>query len=738
MKDGGAGGPADQVQGQADGDPRPEPHEVAITDDLAEGRARGLKQGDSFAVVHQSGSVRADTVDGFFHLDTRHLSRLEVRLNGAAPILLSSMLREDNTALVVDLTNGGIGSLSEEGVGADTIHLRRMQCLWDDALHERIRVRNYADRPVRVEIEMRYAADFADIFEVRGSQRDARGDLAAPEVTEGGVRFAYRGRDDIARATDLRLHPVPERLEAGRAVWTVDLAAGAAATLFVEARATRGAVPPPAADAPPACFYRAYRAARRALRETSGAAAAISSDDAAFDEVMRRAIADLYMLTTRTEHGLYPYAGVPWFSTPFGRDALITAHMTLWLDPAIAEGTLRYLAANQADAHDPAADAEPGKILHEVRRGEMAETGEVPFRRYYGSVDSTPLFVWLAGAHLARTGDLELARDLWPHIRRAVTWMEETADAEGFLPYGRKSEDGLANQGWKDSWDSVFHADGTLARGPIAIAEVQGYAHAALVAAAEIAEALGEDAADWRARADALRDRFDAVFWMEDRGTYALALDGARKPCRVRASNAGHALWTGIALPSRAARLAATLMAPASFSGWGIRTVPRGEARYNPMSYHDGSVWPHDTALCGIGLARYGHREAAARLLAALVDAAGHLDLRRLPELFCGFDRMRGQGPTSYPVACAPQAWAAAAPLGLVGALLGLSFDCEARCVSLGDPILPPGVDALRLRGLAAGPGRVDLTLRRTTEGAAVAVERAEGGMHVVTRHGAG
>jgi glycogen debranching enzyme len=383
---------------------------------------------------------------------------------------------------------------------------------------------------------------------------------------------------------------------------------------------------------------------------------------------------------------------------------------------------LQWLANLQATDVDPHADAQPGKILHEVRNGEMAQCGEVPFRRYYGSVDSTPLFVALAGAYLDRTGDVETLRELWPAIDKALTWIWTYGDldGDGFVEYRRMTETGLANQGWKDSWDSVSHADGTLAEGPIALAEVQAYVYAAFEAGARIARVLGfcvNQAIALEARADALRHQFEATFWNEDLGTYALALDGAKRPCLTRASNAGHALFGGIAGKDRAQSVRRLLTGGTFWSGWGIRTLATTEARYNPISYHNGSVWPHDSALIGLGFARYGYRAETARLFAGLAGAAAELELRRLPELFCGFPRRAGQAPTAYPVACAPQAWAAAAPIGLLGACLGLSFDPASRTVRLERPALPSGVDRLWLKDLVLGDAKIDLHLRRAAGG---------------------
>jgi glycogen debranching enzyme len=464
--------------------------------------------------------------------------------------------------------------------------------------------------------------------------------------------------------------------------------------------------------------------------------AKIESADGLFNELITRSTSDLYMLTTETEHGRYPYAGIPWYSTAFGRDAIITAMQILWVDPSIAAGVLRYLSATQAADFDPGADAEPGKILHERRRGEMARTGEVPFLCYYGTVDATPLFIMLAGMHFERTGDIALLRDIWPAVSKALQWCDEFGDRDrdGFIEYFRATEHGLANQGWKDSHDSIFHADGSLATGPIALCEVQAYLYAARQYAAEMALALGDVDQAHRliAQAASLRDQFEAAFWCEELGTYALALDGAKKPCRVRTSNAGHALFCGIASPESAASVAATLMSPDSFSGWGIRTLARGEARYNPMSYHNGSIWPHDNALLALGFSRYGFKTEAMRVSEAVFDAAVYQEHRRLPELFCGFLRKPRRGPVRYPVACSPQAWAAATPFALIGACLGLDLSALRNEIRMNDPMLPVRAREIIVRKLALGGTVVDLKIHAEGGDVAVNVLHRSGGARVL------
>jgi glycogen debranching enzyme len=693
------------------------PFFISASASLQERRPHTLKHGDTFAVFDRNGDAFAgpNRPEGLFHRDTRHLSHFYLTIGGAPALLLSSTLRDDNATLSCDLTNPDLlGANGALVIRHDLIHLRRSRFLWNAACFERLLVRNYDEFPRRIEIEIGFAADFADLFEVRGTHRARRGETHRPEIGRDRVVLGYTGLDNRRRQTTLRFDPWPMRLTGSGALFVLDLQPRQAQSIFLEidCGVAQSSQPPRRA------FFGQLRAARRALRASAARAASIATSNEIFNEAARRSISDLCMLETDKPEGPYPYAGIPWFSTVFGRDALITALEMLWLDPALARGVLGYLGRTQATELDPAADAEPGKILHESRHGEMAELGEVPFRRYYGSVDSTPLYVMLAGAYLERTGDMATIRALWPNIEAALKWIRQYGDrdGDGFVEYGRRTAEGLANQGWKDSHDSIFHQTGALAAGPIAVVEVQAYVYAAWRAGSAIATQLGHSgsATEYAERAEALRRAFDSSFYDEALGTYVLALDGDKRPCRVRTSNAGHALLTGIAYAERAAAVVRTLMDAPSFSGWGIRTLDAAESRYNPMSYHNGSVWPHDNALIAAGVARYGYRREAARIFEAQFAASTYIDLRRLPELFCGFPRQRRQAPTFYPVACMPQAWAAAAPLFMLQSCIGINFDLDRAQVTFDQPALPSFLDEVVLRNLKIGGAVTDLALRRS------------------------
>ncbi len=727
------------VVGQQDSAPDPTDtgsYYIPATSAPLEQAPRTLKHGDCFGLFDQHGDIIAGELHGggLYFRDTRVLSQWRLLLDGRRPLLLSSTVRENNSALTADLTNPDFYRKGVLEQPRDTLHIVRTIFLWDQGCHQRLALRNYADQAHCNRLRLQFAADFADIFEVRGHQRPRCGQRDLRITGPDCVELGYLACDGQRQVTRIEFDPPPARLDTEAAEWDICLQPGQRCTLFA-----RIAVDPAAALRPGGRgFLSGLRSARTALRHAAARATAVVTSNEIFNEILRRSVADLYMLITDTEHGPYPYAGVPWYSTPFGRDGIITALQILWVDPQVAKGVLHFLAHTQAQRDDPAADAQVGKILHEMRHGEMARCGEVPFLRYYGSVDATPLFVLLAARYFDRTGDLTTLERLWPNIEAALGWIDGAADPDrdGFVEYQSQRPDGLVNQGWKDSGDAVFHADGSLAQGPIALVEVQAYVYAAKQSIARVARALGlhPDANRLQREAEQLRERFERAFWSNGLGSYVLALDGDKQPCLVRSSNAGQVLLSGIASEERARIVAADLLSRRFFSGWGIRTIASGEARYNPMSYHNGSVWPHDNALIALGLSRYGYTDAVEQVFDGLFLAASFMDLRRLPELFCGFRRKPGQGPTAYPVACSPQAWAAATPLALLQASLGLSFDVHNKAIVLQHPRLPEFLDEVRLHRLRLGEDSVDLLLRRHQDDVAVNVLRRTGDVVIDVR----
>jgi glycogen debranching enzyme len=692
---------------------------------------RTLKHDDSFLLIDAHGDIGASpgSGDGLFYGDTRFLSHLEMRVYGMQPLLLGSNLRDDNAILTVDLTNPDI--FSDERVivlEKDTLHINRSVFVWRNTAFQRLALRNHGAQPLSLELSIAFAADFADVFELRGMRRSRRGTSGIRLNAPHEAVLSYAGLDAVVRVTSIYFDPAPTQLSRREATFQIALPPHGAMALCVAVRCNPTA-------APPVPFIRALGQAHRELRQAAQGCAVVQTSNPLFNDILCRSMADLAMLKTETPQGPYPYAGTPWYSTTFGRDGLITALQMLWVDPRIARGVLRRLAAFQAKTTDTYSDSEPGKILHEMRAGEMAALGEVPFGLYYGSIDSTPLFVLLAGLYFERTGDIETIKGLWPAIEAALSWIDGPADGDrdGFIEYSRASKHGLTNQGWKDSADAVFHADGRLAVGPIALAEAQAYVFAAKCLAARCAQRLGyfDRAQALEDEARRLAERFDEAFWCADLQMYALALDGAKEPCCVRTSNAGQVLFTGIARPDRARIVATTLMAPDLFSGWGVRTVSRREVRYNPMSYHNGSIWPHDNALIAVGLAKIGAKGAVDRLFCGLFDAATYMDLHRLPELFCGFQRARDRGPTLYPVACSPQAWASATPFSLLQAALGLELDPAAGELRLRNPRLPKFLDEVILQNLQVGDSSVDIAVRRDGENVSVSVLKTVGVIEV-------
>lgn len=688
-----------------------------------------LKDGDAFMVSDAWGDLRGGA-DGLFDRDTRILSRFVMTVGGARPSRLSSGVSRDNVFLTCHATNRPLPPMTGRSTPAGVVHMERRRFVRDRRLYERVRLSNHGFEDVWLPLAFEFEADFVDIFQVRGTPRPRSGARLPPATDGRRVTFRYQGLDGLERTSCLAFSEPPARLTGERAEFLFTLPRGRQCDLYIECSAE--ACDPP--DAPR--WRRAAVEARLAMRRRRRRGASLRGPRSPrFNHWLDQSRADVAFLTTDLETGPYPYAGVPWFSTPFGRDGLITAWQMLWLDPSLARGVLAYLAARQATGTSAFQDAQPGKIMHETRLGEMARLGEVPFGLYYGGVDSTCLFVALAGSWFRRTGDVDFIRGLWPHLMAACDWMIEhgDSDGDGLIDYARAAETGLSNQGWKDSEDSISHADGRFPKGPIALLEVQGYAHAAWTAMAELGERLGHArAAEWRERAETVRGLVEDRFWMEDEDFYAIAIDGEGEPCRAIGSNAGHLLFTRLPAPDRAERVIRRLLTGEFRSGWGLRTLALGQARYNPMSYHNGSVWPHDTAIAAAGMARYGEREAVGLLLGELYAAASHFHMR-LPELFCGFPRRPGEPPVAYPVACLPQAWAAGSVFLMLQASLGLDIDAESRTVALTEPVLPSGIDRLTVTGLQVGDSRLDLAFERLADHVVCTPRHKTGDVRVIS-----
>ena len=706
---------------------------VLASSSRTDDRTRVLKQGETFGLFDRYGDIQHLGIgeQGLYHEGTRFLSRYELTINNRRPLLLNSTVKQDNSAMTVDLTTPDLYHGNGVCIPKGTLHLFRAKYLWDGTQYEHLRLFNYGKSPLNFTIEIQFDADFCDIFQVRGVKREKLGTRLPKKDFKRSVKLGYKGLDDIERYTVINFSDEIKLISSDTVQLQCALDSHEEKNFYISTSSQIGR------DATkPLSYKNVVQATEGAIKKLCDCSATIFSSNEQFNDWINRSAADLHMLTTTTSQGPYPYAGVPWFSTAFGRDGIITALQYLWLYPAIARGVLSFLAAHQAKELDPVIDAEPGKILHETRRGEMAELGEIPFKAYYGTIDATPLFIVLAGAYYQRTADRPFIESIWHNLEHALEWIDEYGDqdSDGFVEYHRESDNGLVQQGWKDSDDSIFHHDGSAANGSIALCEVQGYVYQAKIIMAEFSNLFGENARAQQLKAEAtrLKTKFNEVFWSEKIGTYAIALDGNKRPCEVVSSNAGHTLYSGIASKVYAKRVADSLLSNDMFSGWGIRTLAKSESRYNPMSYHNGSIWPHDNSLIAMGMANYGFKDKAIKVLTGLMDTSVNMDLNRLPELFCGFDRLPSQGPTLYPVACAPQAWASGAVFCMLQACLGLTFSADKPQIRFHYPQLPDYLQRLQITNFRIGNSVIDLSLRRHLNNVSISIIRKEGDIDIV------
>ena len=702
-------------------------HQVVTADVPSGERTHVLRQDDCFGLFNEIGDIDAETRSeaGLYRGGVRHLSRLTLTIAGLRPLLLAATLRDDNVLLTMNLTNGDVrGEGGRVVLPRGTLHITRSRYIWAGVCYEMIRVRNFALSTVSAELVVRFGSDFENLVDVRAQRRVDAARSRFERVERDSVTQGCLGADEIVRETVVDCHTGPETISSDSLRYRLQIGSRGEKTITF-------AIGCQSADHPIqiTTYTRSLAAAEEMARINGRPPCQVQSNDGPFNGWVRRAAADIGMLLTATPQGRVPAAGLPWLDAVFGRDAIITAMETLWLWPDIARSVLLHLAATQCTDSSAGNGAEAGKILNESRGGGSLTD-------YYG-VDTTPLFVMLAGAYYKRTADLELMSELWPAITAALRWIDVygDVDGDGFIET-RPRGAGPAQHSWKSSPDAVFHADGRLAHGPLALCEVQGYVYGARLGAARIARSLGEAprAIALVEAAQVLQSRFNTAFWCADIETYAIALDGDKQPCRVRTSNPGHCLFAGIAHAERARQIIAGLGDEHFFSGWGVRSVGESELRYNPMSYHNGSVWPHDNALIAAGAASYDDKAFALRILNAQFDAARHFDLLRLPELFCGFRRKGREAPLQFPVACSPQAGSAGATFLLLQSVLGIGIDALDRQIVLAHPVVPDGFDEICVKNLEVQDASVDFTVRRHGGSVSVSVERREGKVDLVIR----
>jgi glycogen debranching enzyme/glycosyltransferase involved in cell wall biosynthesis len=669
-----------------------------------------LKGNHAYAVTDPLGDVprKLRGEFGFYNRGTRYLSDLELAINGHAPCLLSSAYHPDKHAVVIDLGNEHIVLADGTAVPQNSVHIRRELTIVRDQLNQRLRITSFSNVRIPLTLRLRVAVDFADMFEVRGTMRKHRGRSlgVVPSADGSGGKAIYLGLDGVVRTLAFTFSKAATEHADATYCWTIEVGPGEDWQLEAVFEGN--------ADRSNANFR--VLGSHDKLENWTDAAPKITTDDEFFTATIQQALHDLGELMSMGVDGLYPTAGIPWYATLFGRDSIFTALQLIpWrIDTAVS--TFFTLAHFQAEAFDDFTDREPGKILHEWREGEMANLREIPFVPYYGTVDATPLFVHLAHEIYMATGDRNLLEQMWPHVARACAWIEATADRnDGLLAYACRSPIGLRNQGWKDSWDCISHADGRLAEGPIALIEAQAYAVMALRDAAALANVRGErDAAGrWQQRAETLSQLTNDLFWMTEDATYGLALDGERNLCRVIGSNAGHALFAGTVSAEQARSIAARLMRFDMVTPFGVRTLSSVEKRFNPMSYHNGSIWPHDNAIIAEGLRRYGLLDEMRRIHSAVLSAVATFPLRRVPELYCGFGQGVVTQPVAYPTACAPQAWSSGTVLWMVRQMIDLNVDGTGRCIRTGAPALPESVSWIRIDNLRAGGGVHSFTVSR-------------------------
>lgn len=692
-----------------------------------------LIDGKAFVATALAGDIAppSSTDVGLFFYDTRFLSRWELRVNGHRALVLSAAT-EQNLLAQIELTVATMATRDHLDLPENTVYVHREQLLAGE-FFDRLTFRNFSLLPVTLDIELCFAADFMDVFQVRGMLRQTTGTYFRPQLQADGVRFSYLGRDDQFRQTQIHFSPSPRALRPDSASFELTLAPGEQQTLQCTIAGTVGA---PARQPLPQQsseqnFVTSLARRRGNVQNWERLTTSFESSDETFTRCLQTAASDFFSLRvpfgasgSLTEHGRTSpgggeivAAGIPWFATIFGRDSLIASYQVLMLHPQLAQETLRYLAQHQGDKRDDWRDEEPGKILHEMREGEMTRAGEMPHSPYFGSVDATPLFLIVLDETYNWTGDDAMIEELLPAARRALAWIDDFGDrdGDGLVEYQRRSPQGLDNQGWKDSWDAYLLPDGSLPEAPLALCEVQGYCYEARYRFSRLLRTCGDAAGADRLRRQAteLSRRFERLFWQPEQSYYAAALDAAKRPVRAITSNAGHLLWSRIISRERARQVARRMMRSDMYSGWGLRTLSSDEPTFNPLSYHRGSIWPHDNALIAQGFAFYDFKQPLLRVLTGLFQAANYFRDQRLPELFVGVQRNEFDRPVNYPVSCSPQAWASGAWFLLLTAALGLRPNASRHELRVVNPVLPDWLQWLRIHHLRIGNSQVSLEFNR-------------------------
>jgi glycogen debranching enzyme len=729
-----AEGPGPPEDGTIPTSPRSGVPRVPLVADLPS-KVLAIKEGETFLYTDVEGNVddRRELGLGLYHRDTRFLSHFRMRVCGLDPVLLSSSAERAYMAHV-DMTNPEIAAEDGLGIPQNSLSIRVIRAI-AERLYQQIRIKNYNSFPVAIDVALSFGADFADIFEVRGLARHLRGVYDPPQVDGSMVSLGYHGRDGARRETKIELgrEPTEQDVRGDLVTVSVSLRLDAHDTAIIPLTVTPILEEPPEEPRP---FDVVASQLKRSYEDWRRECTTITTDNALFNSLLERGIRDLRSLFTSVDGGGVIAAGIPWYVAVFGRDSLITSHQMLTLTSRPAREGLRVLASYQGTRMDDWRDEEPGKILHEIRKGELTTSGELPHAPYYGSVDSTLWFLIVLAQYFRWTNDLGFVKEMLPAAEAALEWTDQHGDmdGDGFVEYRSRSPAGLVNQGWKDSPDSVTHADGSLAEPPIALAEVQGYVYMAKTRMAELYAALGdhERAVRLRDQATVLRRRFNEAFWMEEEDYFAMALDGDKRQVKTVTSNPGHGLYCDIVETAKAHALARRLFQPDLFSGWGIRTLSKTAPRYNPMSYHNGTVWPHDNALIAAGLKRYGFVEGTNRIATAMFEVATHADYMRLPELFCGFARRDPSPPVEYPAACSPQAWAAGAPFLLLQAMLGVSAHANENLLTVNKPHLPRWLGRVELRNMRVGENTLSLEFHREGDVTSFSLLEKSGDVRVV------